>query len=407
MMTRNSFGSIFLCGLCALCALGAKKTADTGNGYEKHWLSGMFYSEGANFGDFNHDGKLDVVSGPYIWDGPAFTNRHEYTTAVAVDPLAYSENFFAFTCDVNHDGADDIVTIGFPGKEAFWYANPKDPKNTNWEKHLLFPTVDDESPTLTNLVGDDFPELVCCSGGTIGYATPDKSDPTKPWAWHAISDKAGYQRFTHGLGVGDVNGDGRLDVIEKSGWWEQPESLDGDPKWKKHEFDFSGPGSSQMYAYDVDGDGDNDVITALAAHGYGLAWYENTKDDKGNITFKQHLILSPDPNQKMNDVQFSQLHAVDLIDMDGDGLKDIVTGKRYWAHGPHGDPDPEGTPYLYWFKLVRDGGEKKSGAAHFEPHLIDAHSGVGTQVVAKDANGDGKPDVIVGNKRGTMLFLSK
>src|SRR5947208_3187640 len=83
--------------------------------------------------------------------------------------------------------------------------------------------------------------------------------------------------------------------------------------------------------------------------------------------------------------------AVDLVDMDGDGLKDIVTGKRYWAHGPHGDPDPEGTPYLYWFKLVRgpadgNGGDKKtSGAAHFEAHEIDAHSGVGTQVVAKDA----------------------
>jgi hypothetical protein len=93
--------------------------------------------------------------------------------------------------------------------------------------------------------------------------------------------------------------------------------------------------------------------------------------------------------------------------MDGDGLKDILTGKRPWAHGPHGDVDAEGNPYLYWFKLIRDGDGKTSGAAHFEPHLIDAHSGVGTQIVARDVNGDQKPDVIVGNKRGTMLLLSR
>ena len=100
-------------------------------------------------------------------------------------------------------------------------------------------------------------------------------------------------------------------------------------------------------------------------------------------------------------VQFSQLHAIDLVDMDGDGLKDIVTGKRFWAHGPTGDPEPGAPAVSYWFKLTR--GKDKS--VDFVPYLIDGDSGVGTQVVTGDVNGDKKLDVIVGNKKGTFVLL--
>jgi len=390
--------------------------------FEKRWLSGVFYGEGANFGDFNMDGKLDVVSGPYIYDGPEFTVKREFMPREPSDPLHYSKNFFAYAHDFTKDGYDDIVIIGFPGQETFWYENPgaaaseaaKEVKH--WKQHLVLKVTDNESPVLANVVGappDTTPELVCMSGGHLGYASVDPADPTTPWKFTAVSPKVGdYQRFTHGLGVGDVNGDKKLDLLEKNGWWEQPASADGASDdaaagpasagpWKLHEYKFSGPGGAQMYAYDVDGDGDNDVITSLHAHGYGLAWYEHVKDGD-EIDFKQHLILSPKPEEKLNDVQFSQLHAVELVDIDGDGLKDILTGKRYWAHGPTGDPDPEGAPVLYWFKLSRDGGKAK-----YEPRKIDAASGVGTMVATGDANGDKKPDIIVGNKRGTILFLSK
>jgi hypothetical protein len=266
--------------------------------------------------------------------------------------------------------------------------------------------VDNESPAMVNLVGDDKPELICMNDGKLGYAAPG-ADPTQPWTFHPVSAKdAGFVRFTHGLGAGDVNGDGRIDLLEKTGWWEQPEKLDGDPQWKKHPFNFTDFGGAQMYAFDIDGDGDNDVVTATHAHHYGIAWFENVKKD-GEISFIKHPITAEKGEEKIAGVQFSQPHAMALADIDGDGLADLVTGKRYWAHGPTGDMEPNAPAVLYWFKLVRDGDSKTSGAAHFEPKKIDDNSGVGTEVTAGDINGDKKPDVIVGNKKGQFLFLSK
>ena len=152
-----------------------------------------------------------------------------------------------------------------------------------------------------------------------------------------------------------------------------------------------------MYAYDVDGDGDNDVITSLAAHGYGLAWYEHIPTPEA-ITFKAHTFMNKEDRENRYGVHFSQLHAIDLIDMNGDGLKDIVTGKRFWAHGPNGDAEPNAPAVLYWFELTRS----KEGV-DFVPHLIDEESGIGTQVMAQDIDQDGYPEIVVGNKKGTFV----
>lgn len=395
--------------------------------FKKIQLSDQFWSEGANFGDFNRDGKGDVVSGPYWWEGPDFKVRHEYYPATKqwlLGPLSkipvpgfegalgqnntYSDNFFAFPYDFNRDGWEDILILGFPGQDASWYENPQS-KEGHWLRHKVFDTVDNESPTWADLTGDGKPEIVCNSGGYFGYVSPDWSDPGRPWTFHKITQKGPWQRFTHGLGLGDVNGDGRADILEAGGWWEQPESLAGDPAWKQHKFPFAPAfGSAQMYAYDVNGDGLNDVITSLAAHGYGLAWFEQTKErgSNGEILFTQHNILDPKkgsvpPPPNKYGVRFAQLHAVDLVDMDGDGLKDIVTGKRFWAHGQRGDDEPNAAAVLYWFKLVRH----PDKSVDWLPYLIDDNSGIGTQVVAGDINGDGLPDVVVGNKRGTFVHL--
>jgi hypothetical protein len=112
--------------------------------------------------------------------------------------------------------------------------------------------------------------------------------------------------------------------------------------------------------------------------------------------------MGREPGDNKYGVKFTQLHAVDLIDMDGDGLKDIITGKRWWAHGPKGDAEPNATPVSYWFKLTRAG-----GSADFVPYQIDDDSGIGTQVVAGNVNKDKYPDLVVGNKKGTFVLLHK
>ena len=388
--------------------------------FKKVRLTDQFWAEGAAIADFNHDGNMDVVSGAFWYEGPDFKRRHEIWPANAsfkrtrpdgtVEAVpgfegalgvnnAYADCFLTFAYDINGDGWADVLVIGMPGTEAVWYENPKG-REGHWQRHVVFDMVDNESPGFVDINGDGKPELLCCSRGCIGYVQPDWNNPAAPWKFHPITPKGSYQRFTHGLGCGDINGGGRVDILEKDGWWEQPPSLEGDPVWIKHPFHF-GDGGAQMVVYDVNGDGLNDVITSISAHGYGLAWYEQVREN-GNITFREHLILNKDASKNRYGLQFSQGHSLALIDMDGDGLKDIVTGKRFWAHGKNGpDPESDGFPaVLYWFKLVRPA----PGQADFIPFLVDDDSGVGTQVTAGFVSNSQYPDIVVGNKKGLFVF---
>jgi len=239
--------------------------------------------------------------------------------------------------------------------------------------------------------------------GALGYATMDPADMLKPWTFHAISPPGGWARFTHGYGWGDVNGDGKNDIITNRGWWENP-GTGQDGIWKEHKLDMGG-GGAQIYAYDVDGDGLNDIITSHNAHGTGLAWYkQGPKDDKGEITFTRNVILPDKYEPNAQGIKFSQLHAIDLVDINGDGLKDIVTGKRYFAHGSKGDVAPLDPAVLYWFELKRNPADK---SATWVGHKIDDEAGIGVQIVAKDVNGDGKPDIVVGNKKGACVLIQQ
>lgn len=420
VMKPLSLIALFI-GASAACSTGAELTIHS---FKKLHLDQYYWSEGASFGDLNRDGNPDAISGPYWWEGPTFTKRHEIYPAKTTFKLkeadgtektitgfegalgkknAYSgDNFFSFVHDLDGDGWNDVLTYGLPGTPAYLYLNPQG-KEQHWARHHVFDTVDNESPTFADINGDGRPEIVSNNAGNFGYASPDWKNPTAKWLFTAINANGKSHKYTHGLGLGDVNGDGRLDMIEMSGWWEQPKSPGADSPWTRHAAPFSPGGGAQMFAYDVNGDGLNDVITSIAAHGYGLGWYEQLreKDAGGHPRFKDHVFMNKEPSENRYGVAFSQLHAVELVDMDGDGLKDIVTGKCFWAHGPTADPEPGAPAVIYWFQLVRSA----DGRVDWVPHLIDSDSGVGRQIGVADVNNDKLPDLIIGNKKGTFVFL--
>jgi len=389
----------------------------------KHILDD-FWAEGATAGDFNHDGIPDVAYGPWWFEGPDYSKKHEYYPATATwkraNPDAspetppetlpgfmgaksqkngYSDNFLAFTDDFNADGWDDILVIGFPGKETFWYENPKGADGP-WKKHLVLASVDNESPMYATVTGDGRKGLVCSSGGFLGYALPVKDTPDAEWTWHPISPKGPWQKFTHGIGIGDINGDGRPDLLEARGWWEQPASSENDPQWTFHEALF-GKGGANMIVTDVNGDGLADIVTSLEAHGNGIAWFQQTKEE-GVQGWIKHMIVGAKPEDTEHGTVFTQPHALALADINGDGLPDLVCGKRFWAHGPTGDIAPNDPAVLYWFELKRDGKD-----ARFVPHLIDSNSGVGTQVMVAPLGRDKKLGILVGNKKGAFVFEQK
>ena len=378
--------------------------------FRKLRLNSQFYSEGIHHADFNHDGAQDIVSGPYWYPGPAFTEKIAFRAprAQPFDTIGDSDCYSVFPYDFDGDGWADILSLRQPGgAEAVWYRNPAASAgpSANWAEHVGYSLVENESAAFTDIDGDGKPEMVTNSAGYGGWAAPDWKDPATSWAFKRVTARGTWGAFTHGLGIADVNGDGRRDLIFPTGWWEQPAQIT-DAAWTAHPAAFwaqaapqEGPGGAQIYAYDVDGDGDSDVVSSLQAHGYGLAWYEN--QGKG-ATFTEHKILFTAAEKAQYGAVFSQLHALAIGDLDGDGLIDLVTGKRKGAHG-HGLTDVDSPAVLYWFRLTRPTGQ----APHFQPYLIDSEAGVGTQLTVADVNGDGAPDILTARRSGAFVFFNQ
>ncbi|HSV74463.1 MAG TPA: VCBS repeat-containing protein [Chthonomonadales bacterium] len=350
-------------------------------------LDTRFVAEGCAVADVNRDGRPDVMAGNLWYQAPDWTPREIAPVQQFDGAAGYSNCFFVWAADLNRDGWPDQIMIGMPGGPIVWRENPRG-GTAHWKEHRIAAAAGNESPEFRRLFPRRGPVLVAPDERHVMRWLEPDTDPTAPFRSHAIGEpnQPGTQQFSHGLGVGDINGDGRPDVVTKDGWYEAP----ADPTaglWPFRPASLGGD-AAQMLVYDVNADGLADVISS-SAHAIGVWWHEQRRGPSG-VEWVQHTI----------DDTWSQAHAIELVDMNGDGLMDFVTGKRFWAHGPTGDVQPDAPAVLYWYELRRG-----PQGVSWTRHQIDNDSGVGTQLTIADVNRDRLPDVVVANKKGVFVHL--
>ena len=364
----------------ALCICSAQVS------FIKHVVSNRFVAEGAAVGDVNHDGKTDILAGNYWFEAPLWKPHMLHADTLHPVP-GYSTTFLNYALDVNNDGWIDLIRFDQPGSVCVWYENARS-ENVLWKAHMILPGAGIENPAFVDVDGDGRKDIICNDTllkQVIWLKAPVEKNDTA-WKRFIISSNSNIatHRYTHGLGWGDINKDGKNDVIIKSGWWQSPANVQ-EENWQFHTADL-GEDCANMFVWDVDEDGDEDIISS-SAHDYGLWWHEQVKDPGQNVSWTTHTISK----------DFSQSHGLAMADINGDGHPDLITGKRYRAHndGDRGAAEPA---VIYWFQFVPG----KDPA--WIPHLIDDNSGIGLSFVVEDINNDTLPDIIISNKKGVFFF---
>lgn len=343
--------------------------------------------EAASVFDVNRDKKQDIVSGEYWYEGPDFTQEHRIGDVPVVGE--YYDDFSCYPMDINGDGWTDFITGGFFGCELRWRENPKDSEK-EWPLHVVAKTGNIERACFYDIDGDKklevFPVTKPVEIFKLDCKRNGKGKGKGTFTRYAIDKGNG----GHGFGCGDVNGDGRPDVILSGGWIEAPAKTYDADTWVWHDEFNLGAASVPILVYDVNGDGKNDLIVG-EGHNFGLYWLEQGMDG-GKRTWTKHMI----------ETSRSQYHDVQLCDLDNDGQPELVTGKRYRAHNGHdpGDWDPLG---LYYFKI---------GKGQFERVTIDygdpkQASGAGIYFWVADMDGNGWPDIVAPGKQGLYLFKNQ
>ena len=377
----NSIGkTTALCTLLLLCASGRSASRPDEINFEKHTID-LGASETALFVDINRDGKLDLVSGEYWYEAPRWT-KHRFRE---IDYISnYVDDLSTLPLDVDGDGYVDLVTSGWFSKTLAWWRNPGR-TGEMWKEHPIATGAPIEFSFLVDLDND----------GKANEILP-QFGADRPLAWYERDGKGGITEhivsahsYGHGIGVGDVNGDGRNDILTPKGWLEAPP----DPRQKNWTFHPDWQFNDDLgfiYVRDVNGDGRPDIISSVA-HGYGIFWLEQTSDHK----WVKHVI----------DDSWSQPHAMVIVDFRKTGNLGLLTGKRYFAHNGRdpGEREPLG---VYWYERILD---PSTHTVDWARHVIDygGRTGGGIEIGVADYDGDGDLDFAVGGKSGLFLFENK
>jgi hypothetical protein len=368
--------------------------------WKKHAINPRSEFEAAGAFDVNNDGKIDVVSGDTWYEAPNWTPHHVRDLAKIG---TYYNCFGTLPMDVNGDGKTDYVTVGYFSKNVGWVENPGAPDKP-WTYHAIDEPGPSECAVLVDLTGDGRPEVLPNTVNTVVWYELVTAGKDPVWKKHDL----GTAGAGHGVGSGDVNGDGRVDILTPKGWFEAP----ADPRngtWTWHQEWQLGSAGIQILARDVDGDGLSDVVWSNG-HDYGLFWMKQGKSAGGERTWTKATI----------DKSISTAHTLLWADIDGDGkANELLTGKRVYAHEV--EPGDTDAAWIAWYAFDRAAGGwvkhiiyqgegaknapgPKSGQRNAQRDFPPGTAGTGLQIEVVDFDKDGDLDIVCAGKSGLYWF---